>query len=247
MRNRSYKSGWLLSAFLILAATPAWAQSGRGRGMQCPNNNGICPVRTASAATQTLTATETEKLVHMREEEKLAHDVYASLYEKWGMRIFDNISQSEARHEESIALLLKRYGLADPAEKNGPGRFQNEEMQGLYNKLIGLGDNSLVAAFGVGATIEDLDIYDLEVAAAETDNEDLKLVYSNLLNASKNHMQAFVRQLEAAGDTYTAQYISPEALSDILAGSKQAGRGYGARGGNGRRGMGRGNGRWAQL
>ena len=53
-------------------------------------------------------------------------------------------------------------------------------------------------------------------------------------------MRAFVGQLEAAGESYSAQYVSSATLSEILADSKQAGMGYGARG-NGQRGRGRGN------
>jgi hypothetical protein len=176
----------------------------------------------------------------MREEEKLAHDVYVSLQSKWGMRVFSNISQSEDRHFSAIKLLLDRYELPDPASNHAVGVFQNEGLRTLYTDFIKLGESSLKSAMRAGAMIEDLSIRDLEKAAAATDNSDLKLVYQNLKQASENHMRAFVRQLAAEGESYTPQYITPAALSEIFEGSQQTGMGFGA-GGNRQRWSGRGN------
>jgi Uncharacterized protein domain (DUF2202) len=75
------------------------------------------------------------------------------------------------------------------------------------------------AAFRVGATIEDINIRDLDNAIASTDNQDLKLVYGNLENASRNHMRAFVAQLGSLGEGYSAQYIPAATLAEILAGA----------------------------
>jgi hypothetical protein len=239
MLNRSFNSILVLGVFLALAM-PSWAQRGPGRGMQRANNRGVCLALINSTPKQALDATEAAGLAYMREEEKLAHDVYAKLHAKWGLRIFGNISQSEERHAGMIKLLLDRYELPDPAANNPTGVFQNEALQILYNDLIRQGESSLNAPLKVAATVEDLDIRDLEKAAAATDNEDLKLVYGNLQRASENHIQTFVGQLEAVGESYTAQYVSPATLLGILASPKQLGMGYGLRG-NGQRGMGRGN------
>ena len=46
-------------------------------------------------------------LMYMREEEKLARDVYATLYEKWGTRIFNNIRVSEQRHMDAVKALSR--------------------------------------------------------------------------------------------------------------------------------------------
>ena len=239
MLNQFINKALVLSVLLVLAV-PAWSQRGLRRGMQGVNNGGACLALINSTPKQALDATEAAGLGYMREEEKLAHDVYARLYAKWGLRIFDNISQSEERHFDAIKLLLERYGLQDPAAKNPTGVFQSEGLQTLYGDLIKQGESSLLSALRVGAAVEDLDIRDLEKATAATDNNDLKLVYQNLLRASQNHIRIFVGQLEAAGEGYTAQYIGPATLSEILASAHQSGMGYGTRG-NGQRGMGRGN------
>jgi hypothetical protein len=49
----------------------------------------------------------------MREEAKLARDVYLTLGEKWNVPVFRNIAQSEARHMSVMKMLVDRYGLQD--------------------------------------------------------------------------------------------------------------------------------------
>jgi hypothetical protein len=239
MLNRFVKKAWILG-FLLIAATPVWAQRGQGRGMHGTGNSEMCLALINSTPKQALDSTEAAGLAYMREEEKLAHDVYATLNLKWGLQMLGNISQSEDRHFSAIKLLLDRYGLPDPTANHPEGAFQNEGLQTLYGDLIKQGENSLKFAMRVGAIIEDLDIHDLEKAAASTDNSDLKLVYQNLRQASENHMRAFVRQLAAEGESYTPQYITPAAFAEIVANSQQTGMDFGARG-NEQRGPGRGN------
>jgi hypothetical protein len=239
MRHQSTNRALVLSVLLALSM-PAFAQRGPGRGMQRANHRGTCLALINSTPKQALNADEAAGLAYLREEEKLAHDVYATLHAKWGLRLLGNISQSEERHFNAITLLLDRYEFPDPAANNSIGVFQNKGLQTLYGDLIKQGESSLKAALKVGATLEDLDIRDLEKAAASTDNEDLKLVYGNILRASENHMRTFVAQLEAAGESYSAQYVHPATLSEILANSTQTGMGYGVRG-NGKRGSSRGN------
>jgi hypothetical protein len=62
-----------------------------------------------------LSPEETAALLFMREEEKLARDVYNTLYEIWGQPTFTNIAASEQTHMDEVKLLLERYSLADPA------------------------------------------------------------------------------------------------------------------------------------
>jgi len=168
----------------------------------------------------------------MREEEKLARDVYLTLFDKWNFVIFKNIANSEDRHTNVIKQLLVKYDIADPVTNDTVGVFTNPEMQKLYTELVASGEKSLLDAFKVGATIEDLDIFDLHERIATTDNDDIKCVFNNLTQGSENHIQAFVRQIERNGGTYEAQYISPAELKTIL---EKTTRGPG-RGGRGRRG-----------
>ena len=106
----------------------------------------ITLVRNAQAAG--LTDSEQDWLTYMREEEKLARDVYLFLSATWNSRIFSNISVSEKKHMDAIKTLLDRYGISDPAAGNEEGEFTNPELQALYDKLIEKGSDSLIDALG---------------------------------------------------------------------------------------------------
>lgn len=158
-----------------------------------------------------LSASEVDGLVFMREEEKLAHDVYVTLYAQWGLPVFDNIANSEATHTAAVKVLLDRYGIADPAEGRGVGEFANPDLQKLYGQLVAQGSQSLTEALKVGASIEELDIRDLQTRLAETSSPDIQLVYNNLLRASEKHLQAFTTNLgRQTGGSYSTPSFGPQ-------------------------------------
>jgi len=142
-----------------------------------------------------LTEAEKTDLLFMREEEKLARDVYIVMYEQWDSAVFVNISVSEQRHMDAIKNLIIKYGLQDSASSK-IGVFNNQELQFLYNELISKGEQSLLDAFEVGKLIEETDIEDLQAAMAETNKVDLDTVYGNLLSGSENHLRAFILNIE---------------------------------------------------
>ncbi len=108
-------------------------------------------------------------MLWMREEEQLAHDVYVVLGDLWGLRIFENIAASETTHIDLVSGLLDRHGIDDPTAGNDLGTFTDPTLQGLYDQLIADGSESLEAALGVGALIEELDISDLQARSAATE------------------------------------------------------------------------------
>ncbi len=167
-----------------------------------------------------ISTSEIDMLKHMREEEKLARDVYDYFYDKYELRVFGNIMQSEKTHMNSVMDLLNYYGIEDPATQE-IGVFKNEALQQLYDTLIAQGDQSLVDALKVGATIEDIDIYDLVNFSQQTDNQNILKVFSNLTCGSRNHMRAFTRNLSNYGINYEPQYISQELYEDIVNSSQE--------------------------
>lgn len=173
--------------------------------------------------TEALNADETASLLFMREEEKLAHDVYITLYNKWGVNIFQNIAASELQHTNAVLTLLTKYDLADPVDDNVIGVFSNPILQDLYDQLVAQGNASQLEAFIVGATIEDLDIFDLNNWTTKIDNEDISYVYANLTKGSRNHMRSFYSQIISVGGTYTAQYLSQAELDAIINSPKETG------------------------
>ena len=159
-----------------------------------------------------LTETEEADLLFMREEEKLARDVYINLFEAWGDPVFSNISASEQRHMDAVEALLTRYGLDDPVESEGPegvGLFVNDELGALYAELLAAGageESDLLDALYVGALIEEVDIEDLARAIERTEKGDIKRTYESLLCGSRNHLRAFARHIELeTGDLYETQ------------------------------------------
>lgn len=185
----------------------------------------LCNCLNTGYPIEALSADEVSALVFMREEEKLAHDIYVKMYEKWGTKIFNNISNSEQRHMDALLCLLNKYDLDDPAEGNGIGEFTNTDLQAVYNSLLNQGSTSLKAALRVGATIEDLDIKDLLDRTALMDNKDIVAVFGELTKASRNHMRAFHRNLTNLGETYVPQYISQALFDEIINSQKETGGG----------------------
>lgn len=165
--------------------------------------------------TGVLTDADIIGLTEMREEEKLARDVYIKLYELHNHIVFNNISKAENVHMSAVLYLMNGYGLEDPALP-GEGDFSNPLFTDLYKQLTEKGTTDLVAALKVGAFIEEYDIADLWKLIDETDNEDVKRVYGNLLRGSEFHMRAFTYALKQQGATYEPTIISEEEYQEIL-------------------------------
>ena len=173
-----------------------------------------------------LSAAEIEGILYMREEEKLARDVYLTLYEQWGLPIFQNIANSEATHMQAVKTLIDRYNLEDPAAGQDVGVFTNPTLQDLHDQLVEEGSRSLSSALRVGAAIEEIDILDLEERIAQTGRTDIQTVYENLTKGSRNHLRAFVSTLERqSGETYQPQYLSQAAYDAIVTAPMESGRG----------------------
>ncbi len=178
----------------------------------------------ASTTSNELSHEEIDGLLFMREEEKLAHDVYIKLYEIWGLPIFENIAQSEQTHTEAVLAIIIRYGLDDPAAYSDIGEFNNTALQNLYNQLIEQGSQSLVDALKVGAAIEEIDILDLEEHLAETKNQAIVSVYENLLKGSRNHLRTFVSTLEnQTQEEYIPQHLSLDVFEEIIGSGIESG------------------------
>lgn len=180
-----------------------------------------------------LTADEGLTLLYMKQEEKLARDVYQALGARWEHPTFLNITRSEQRHLEAIEALIQRFGLSDatPVE---PGRFTYPDLQALYDRLVLEGAASLTAALQAGVQIEEADIADLEEALAQVREPVVQRVFTQLLKASGHHLAAFNAALARGG---TVDALScPGAGAGSGACGAQAGAGPQA----GRRGKGPG-------
>lgn len=146
----------------------------------------------------TVTDTEAAGLLFMREEEKMARDVYAYLYEKYKLPVFKNITNSENAHMSAVLRLITGFNIADNSNNN-PGEFTNTHISELYNQLIEMGNLSVVEALKVGVLIEQTDVADLKKELLTVENASIKTVYGNLLKASGAHLKAFAWNLKVRG------------------------------------------------
>jgi len=192
-----------LALLMPMLATAKGGQTTRG------NNREVVTV--------TLYPEDESTLLWMREEEKLARDVYLAMDDRWNKRIFRNIASSEQQHMDALLRQINSFNLVDPVVP-GRGVFYSDELQSLYTELVEKGQQSYIDALEVGATIEDLDIDDLMKAIDATDNLALKMTYQSLLEGSKNHLRSFIGLLQQQGISYEPQFISQELFDAIING-----------------------------
>ena len=184
----------------------------------------------AALPVESLSQAEIDGLMRMREEEKMARDVYTTLYGEWQVPVFANIAQAEQTHFDAVGALFTKYDLTDPVTDDTVGVLTNPTLAQMYTDLTAEGKTSLVAALTAGAKIEDTDINDLQDLIAATDNADIKLVYESLLRGSRNHLRAFVSLLAAQGVTYTPVALSQSTYDAIIANGREIGPTDGALG-----------------
>lgn len=218
-KNLTAVAGVAISCMLLLPALGNARGYGRDNGGQ---QRGLSTY-VINLPVQDLSIEEERGLLKMREEEKLARDVYQVLYEQWGHQVFGNIVQSEQRHMDAVKSLLDKYNLMDPVVDLSVGVFTDPDMQLLYDSLVAEGSATIVDAFHVGATIEDLDIKDLYDLLEKTDNSDIQMVYENLSRGSRNHLRAFTTQLSLNGETYEAQFLTQDEINDIITSPRERG------------------------
>jgi hypothetical protein len=207
--KKSAKILIILSMIVSMVAVPAWAAGGKVRGDKAAGPAGDTGQGLTSTnrgggsgdcctAEGTLSEEEVDHILYIRQEEKLARDVYLALYDHYAQdpflaRIFLNISNSEQRHMDAVKRLIDAYGLTDPVEDDTEGVFPDtdDDFTSLYVNLVAQGKIGYCEALNVGVDIETLDIEDLELALTEATSPAVIRVFTNLLNGSNNHLNAF--------------------------------------------------------
>ena len=171
---------------------------------------------TSARVVSGLTEHEVAHMRYMREEEKLAHDVYFAMVNLWGAPVFGRISQSELRHTDVIGRLLAAYSVPDPSLHRGQGEFEDKKLSALYATLIKKASQSVEQALLVGGLIEEVDIADLEQAVASTSKPDIIRVYTNIHRGSRNHLRQFAGSLQQMGVAYAPQKLPAAEVQGIL-------------------------------
>ena len=180
-------------------------------------------------------------LFFMREEEKLARDVYQTLGTMYpDSVIFGNIDDSEQQHMTAVKAMIEKYGYEDPNTNDNVGAYTGEDFGWYftekYNQLVERASISELEALYVGAFIEELDMMDInqcpqvivetddgindvsECGKVYTDNADVQRLYSSLLDGSDSHLEGYVNNIEKiiGEGNYQAQVLSQELVDAIL-------------------------------
>ncbi len=213
------KTAW----FVILFGTAA----GIASVAACGSNDGNAPdaaladSRVIDASTRF--ANEGDMLGWLRQEEKLAHDVYVALIDK--APPFTNISASEQTHTDAVKALLVQYGLPDPAANLAAGVFSIADLQTLHDALVAKGSRSVLEAIAVGLEIEELDIADIREMRDIATHADVLTTLDNLERGSRNHLRAFWKQLQQNGGTYVPTHLSQTEFLAIATSPQEMGGG----------------------
>ena len=196
---------------------------------------------TSERSMETISEHEKLHLIFMREEEKLARDVYIKLSLSYpNSNVFGKIAVSETHHTCKVCDTLKRFKLDDPVINDNVGVFSSKEF-GLYftekyHKLTNSGEASELDALYVGALIEEFDMKDIrtcpqvmikkiesiksssDCGLIYSNNRVINSLYENLIDGSENHLRAFVRKIEnyIGEGAYQAQVIPQEEVDQIL-------------------------------
>lgn len=160
-------------------------------------------------------------LTVLREEEKLARDVYRTLYDAWHLPIHQNIASSEETHTTRVRDLLGALGLPDPVKDGTVGVFVDARLGQLFLDLVASGQASEIASLEVGATIEDLDLRDLAEMRAHTTDSRVLATYDSLSCGSRNHLRAYTSQLASRGQVYSPQYVERTQFDAIVSSANE--------------------------
>lgn len=207
MNRKTMTSLALLTA--LLATGPALAQ-----GSHPPTNRLVTYIQ--SLPLEQVDAMEQRMLEHMREEEKLARDIYRVLDQQWNLPIFANIASAEQSHMDLVLLLCNRYRIADPVPSNQVGAFSDPAFTALFQFATSFGRISPLHALLVGAVVEDLDMADLDFTLLRTDNRDIDTLWQNLQRGSRNHMRSFYAQLVGLNMVYPGLFLSTARIQAIV-------------------------------
>lgn len=208
-------------AELMMSGTPMEVIAVKSDGTTTFNLAGVTP---AFDSTAPLNADEIEFLYAVREDEKVSRDLYNAFFKKFRLKAFENISKAEGNHISAVERLMDYYEIDYP-ELGEYGIFADPARQQLYDSLLLKGETAL-EAFKVMAQVEEYNIVSYLEVLEDVENDNIRIIIENLEKASENHFKATIRQITALGGVYTAQYMSQEQYSSIIAKGFEQGKRY---------------------
>ncbi|WP_304224313.1 DUF2202 domain-containing protein [Gracilinema caldarium] len=127
-----------------------------------------------------------DMLTYAIQDEYLARGEYVAIMAKFGtIRPFSNIMEAEKTHISWLEQAFKTYKIAIPKDESASFIVVPKTVTEAYEA-------------GVQAEIDNIDMYDRFLAQPviqDSKYADLKTLFTNLRNASENHLRAFKNQL----------------------------------------------------
>lgn len=158
---------------------------------------------------------EIQGILFIWQEEKAARDLYISLYEETNLSIFMDLVRSEQNHMDQAKSIIDKFGLQMPVP-DVPGKFENQTLKEIYNRMQAQGRLSHQEALKSAATFEEISIVDLEKEIAATNMEEIEVVYQGLLAGSRKHLRSYVMDLQELEIQYSPQYLSTSKFDEIM-------------------------------
>lgn len=140
----------------------------------------------------TVSAEAAAEITWMREEERLARDLYQAFADKYGATVFVRIAAAEQHHFDTMGTLISGYGLQDPSAGLAAGTYADPALQKMWDDLSAQGSTSLADAYAVGVAVEKADVADLDEAIAITDDT-VDAYMNHLRTATQQHLATFER------------------------------------------------------
>ncbi len=135
----------------------------------------------AKGALAASTLTVPQMLVYAMQDEYLAQARYDRVIQKFGnVSTFMRIKEAELRHIAALQTLFQRYGIPLPQDQSQSYVTTPDSIKGAYGA-------------GVQGEIDNISMYDTFLAYPLP--EDAGFVFTQLRNASQNHLAAFERGL----------------------------------------------------
>ncbi len=166
---------------------------------------------------QPLSQDEKLILTDLRQEKKLYHDVYFTLFTYWNIPVFNRLASSEEYQTQSVKQMLSKYNLPDNTNDLEIGKFTDSKYADLYNQYVNQGKKSLKDAYITAASMEEKQIQQLDSNLTKVDNDDITIVLKNIRRVDAHHLAILVKQLKTGYQyDYQPQYISKDEFQKIL-------------------------------
>ena len=150
----------------------------------------------------------TGKLTMQYEQEKFAHDFYASMYDHWKLLAFKNLTKCEEMHMKVINGLLNEYSDQYAYNNPGKGKFNSTGLNGAFKETIAKGNLSENDALAAAGAVEERGIETMDLLLEYPEGQLHKECIENLKQNCIDHLNLLVCHLRHRGVEYMPVTLS---------------------------------------